>query len=103
MSRFLNKQVHVKFFGGREATGVLKGYDPLVNLVLDEAIEFIRENPYHLTDETRKLGLVICRGTSISLLSPQEGFHAIPNPFPLPEGFQESYSQTGQTDGCSLT
>lgn len=38
----LNKRVRVKFHGGREVVGVLKGFDPLVNLVLDEAVEYLR-------------------------------------------------------------
>ena len=38
----LNKRVRVKFHGGREVVGVLKGFDPLVNLVLDETVEFLR-------------------------------------------------------------
>ncbi|WJX87177.1 hypothetical protein P8452_69395 [Trifolium repens] len=28
--------------GGRQVTGTLKGYDQLLNLVLDEAVEFLR-------------------------------------------------------------
>lgn len=32
----------MKLQGGREVHGVLKGFDPLVNVVLDECIEFIR-------------------------------------------------------------
>lgn len=34
--------MRVKLQGGREVHGVLKGFDPLVNVVLDECIEFIR-------------------------------------------------------------
>lgn len=40
------------------ATGVLKGYDQLLNLVLDGAIEHLRdaEDPTVIGDETRNLG-----------------------------------------------
>ena len=38
-------------------------------------------DPYRLTDETRELGLVICRGTQVSLISPVEGTEEIANPF----------------------
>ncbi len=43
-----------------------QGYDTLVNLVLDDAVETLRDpqDPYRLTDETRSLGLVVARGTS---------------------------------------
>lgn len=32
----------MKFAGGREAEGILKGYDPLLNLVLDNTKEYLR-------------------------------------------------------------
>jgi U6 snRNA-associated Sm-like protein LSm7 len=33
------------------------------------------------TDKTRKLGLVVVRGTQVSLVAPQEGAEEIANPF----------------------
>ena len=33
------------------------------------------------TDKTRKLGLVVVRGTQVSLISPQDGVEEIANPF----------------------
>ena len=42
LSRHMDKMVHVKLAGGRQIRGVLKGYDPLVNLVLDDVIEELR-------------------------------------------------------------
>ena len=33
------------------------------------------------TDTTRKLGLVVVRGTQVSLVAPQEGAEEIANPF----------------------
>ena len=38
----MDKQICVKFSGGREVVGLLKGYDQLMNLVLDEVKETIR-------------------------------------------------------------
>ncbi|KAM9254554.1 U6 snRNA-associated Sm-like protein LSm7 isoform 1-T1 [Cariama cristata] len=66
-----------------EASGVLKGFDPLLNLVLDGTIEYMRDpdDQYKLTEDTRQLGLVVCRGTSVVLICPQDGMEAIPNPF----------------------
>jgi U6 snRNA-associated Sm-like protein LSm7 len=32
----------VKFQGGREVVGNLKGFDQLVNLVLDDCVEYLR-------------------------------------------------------------
>lgn len=42
LSRYLEKVIRVKFAGGREVSGILKGYDPLVNLVLDNTTEYLR-------------------------------------------------------------
>jgi hypothetical protein len=38
-------------------------------------------DPFKLTDETRRLGLVVCRGTHVSLISPADGMEEIANPF----------------------
>ena len=34
-----------------------------------------------ITDKKRKLGLVVVRGTQVSLVSPEEGMEEIANPF----------------------
>lgn len=83
LSKYLEKPIRVKFSGGREASGILKGYDPLLNLVLDESTEYLRDpdDPYKLTEDTRTLGLVVCRGTSVVLICPADGMEAIANPF----------------------
>ncbi|XP_064030875.1 U6 snRNA-associated Sm-like protein LSm7 [Pogoniulus pusillus] len=83
LSKYIDKTIRVKFQGGREASGVLKGFDPLLNLVLDGTIEYMRDpdDQYKLTEDTRQLGLVVCRGTSVVLICPQDGMEAIPNPF----------------------
>lgn len=39
------------------------------------------DDPYKLLDDTRALGLVVCRGTSVVLICPMDGMEAIPNPF----------------------
>jgi len=36
---------------------------------------------FRLTDKLRPLGLVVCRGTGIILISPVEGTEEIANPF----------------------
>ena len=83
--------------------GVLKGYDQLLNLVLDEAVEFLRGErekarrgrlqptspPHHahppsppfsdkddllrVTDATRPLGLCVLRGTAVMAVAPTAG------------------------------
>lgn len=85
-------------------TGVLKGYDQLLNLVLDDVTEDLQcelaslktnaQNslliPFLLPapvpqPHTRKLGLVVLRGPTITVLNPVDGFEEIDNPFGNPE------------------
>lgn len=133
MSKYMDQSVRVKFTGGREVIGVLKGcaraahsglvhwsssrqpsacppclchhpdrpharcpialarYDALLNLVLDETKEYLKdpEDTYRLLDDTRDLGLTVCRGTSVMLVCPTEGFEEIANPFLAEEGIGE--------------
>jgi hypothetical protein len=42
-----------------------------------------------VTDQTRKLGLVVVRGTQVSLVSPQDGVEEIANPFLVAEEGEE--------------
>ncbi|XP_062226883.1 sm-like protein LSM7 isoform X2 [Phragmites australis] len=83
LAKFVDKGVQVKLTGGRQVTGTLKGYDQLLNLVLDEAIEYEREqdDPLKLCGKTRQLGLIVCRGTAVMLVSPTDGTDEIANPF----------------------
>jgi U6 snRNA-associated Sm-like protein LSm7 len=83
LAKLVDSKVRVKCLGGRELRGILRGYDDLVNLVVDECDEFLRdsEDLSRLTDKTRKLGLIVVRGTQVSLVSPDDGFEEISNPF----------------------
>lgn len=44
----------VKLNGGRHVTGVLRGFDPFMNLVLDEAVEEVSAQEKH------NIGMVVC-------------------------------------------
>ena len=115
LSRFVDKRIVVKFSGYREVVGTLKGFDPLLNLVLDNTQEYLRgpwrpclrtarrpihpvsacvlilrvsqmhgsrrcpdpEDPTRLTEATRELGLVVCRGTMVTLICPSDGMEEI--------------------------
>ena len=41
-AKYLDQRVRVRVQGGRELEGVLRGYDKLDNLVLEETIEYLR-------------------------------------------------------------
>ena len=84
-------------------TGTLKGYDQLMNLVLDDVKELLRGMAFpccwswqsafasqftdgvFIDDEgnesTRSLGLIVARGTLLVLISPLDGSEQIANPF----------------------
>ncbi|GAB5591201.1 U6 snRNP-associated protein Lsm7 [Umbelopsis nana] len=82
LSKYQDKEIRVKFSGGREVIGTLKGYDPLLNLVLDNTTEHIKDlETDQYTSKTRSLGLSVLRGTAIILISPVDGSEEIENPF----------------------
>lgn len=62
-------------------TGLLKGFDQLMNLVLDEVVENLRDANGSILDDTRTLGLVVVRGPTLVSIAPVEGAEEIPNPF----------------------
>ncbi|KAI0112897.1 like-Sm domain-containing protein [Daldinia grandis] len=79
LSKYVDKRIAVKFNGGREVTGTLKGYDALMNLVLDDVQEVMRDDEGK--EATRSLGLVVARGTLLVVISPVDGSEEIENPF----------------------
>ncbi|KAF1830430.1 U6 snRNA-associated Sm-like protein LSm7 [Decorospora gaudefroyi] len=79
LSKYLDKQITVKFSGGREVIGILKGYDQLMNLVLDEVKEALTDEDGNI--RYRKLGLIVARGTLLVVISPVDGSEEISNPF----------------------
>ncbi|KAL8652317.1 MAG: hypothetical protein Q9226_004319 [Calogaya cf. arnoldii] len=85
LTKYMDKEITVKFNGGREdadekqVVGTLKGYDQLMNLVLDDVKETLRDDAGNET--TRPLGLIVARGTLLVLISPLDGSEQIENPF----------------------
>jgi U6 snRNA-associated Sm-like protein LSm7 len=63
--------------------GLLKSFDGLLNIVLEEAVEYLRDpaDANTVTDSTRYLGQVVVRGTAVTVLGPEDGLKAIANPF----------------------
>lgn len=42
LAPYVDKKIRVKFVGGREVVGILRGADPICNMVLDDTIELLR-------------------------------------------------------------
>ncbi|KAJ3214161.1 Sm-like protein lsm7 [Dinochytrium kinnereticum] len=83
LAKHMNHKIRVKFAGGREVVGVLKGFDPLMNLVIDDTEEYLYTIDGYMRKDAgrRNLGLVVCRGTTLILISPFDGYEEIANPF----------------------
>lgn len=79
LAKYMDKEIIVKFNGGREIQGTLKGHDQLMNLVLDDVQEMLRDDEGNTS--TRSLGLIVARGTLLVLISPLDGSEEIANPF----------------------
>ena len=92
----MDQRLVVKFNGGREGrnlqpvstltiadlstvSGKLKGYDALVNIVLDDAVEHIDLPDGSST--TREFGLLVCKGTAVMVVYPELGTEEIANPW----------------------
>jgi len=85
LTNLLDTKVRISLTGGRLIIGRLRGYDQLVNIVLDEAVEKMRDveggDFYALNGMERTIGLCVCRGTQVCLVQPVEGREEIENPF----------------------
>ena len=55
----MDQQVEVHMNAERRVVGILKGYDPFMNVVLDEAF-WVKSK-----DEQQKLGTIVIRGNAI--------------------------------------
>uniref|UniRef100_A0A2K6TKY5 Small nuclear ribonucleoprotein G n=1 Tax=Saimiri boliviensis boliviensis TaxID=39432 RepID=A0A2K6TKY5_SAIBB len=56
---FMDKKL-LKLNGGRHVQGILRGFDPIMNLVIDECMEM------------NNIGMVVIRGNSIIMLEALE-------------------------------
>lgn len=66
LKKYMDKKLQLRLNGGRTVTGVLRGFDPFMNLVIDEAIEECK------TGEKNSIGMVVIRGNSVGLLEALE-------------------------------
>nr|CDI56477.1 related to snRNP protein [Melanopsichium pennsylvanicum 4] len=77
LTKYIDQNIRVKFAGGREVFGTLKGFDQLMNLVMDQVVESLRDEEGNVSDKTRNLGLVVLRGTALTVINPADGFESI--------------------------
>ncbi|EGD72901.1 small nuclear ribonucleoprotein G [Salpingoeca rosetta] len=68
LKRFLDKKLELKLNANRKVSGILRGFDPFMNIVMDQTVE-------HKPDgEQVKIGVVVIRGNSIATM---KGLEAI--------------------------
>lgn len=82
LADYQDKELRVQFTGGREVVGTLKGYDQLMNLVLENVKESIRDPATEgaFLNQSRDLGTVVVRGPLIQTIAPNLG-EVIASPF----------------------
>ncbi|KAF8359024.1 snr-7 [Pristionchus pacificus] len=66
LKKFMDKEMELKLNGNRRISGVLRGFDPFMNMVIEDAIEILK------TGEQNRLGMVVIRGNSVVIMEPKE-------------------------------
>jgi small nuclear ribonucleoprotein G len=59
LKKYIDKRLSITLNNTRTVTGVLRGYDHFMNLVLDESVEDVSAT------EKAKLGMIVIRGNSV--------------------------------------
>ena len=62
LRRYMDKKLALRLNAGRRVTGVLRGFDQFMNLVLDETIEEVSAS------ERNEIGMVVIRGNSVTMM-----------------------------------
>ncbi|KAG0433872.1 hypothetical protein HPB47_019520 [Ixodes persulcatus] len=59
LKKYMDKKLSLRLNGSQVITGILRGFDPFMNLVLDETVEETKGGEKH------DIGMVVVRGNSI--------------------------------------
>ncbi|XP_023565174.1 small nuclear ribonucleoprotein G-like [Octodon degus] len=66
LKKFMDKKFSKKLNGGRHVQGIFRGFDPFMNLMIDECVERATSG------QQNSIGMVVIRGNSIILLEALE-------------------------------
>jgi len=66
LKKYMDKNMIVKLNGNRKVTGILRGYDQFMNLVIDNTVEEVSKT------EKNEIGMVVIRGNSVVMMEPLE-------------------------------
>jgi len=62
LKKLMDKRLAMKLNGGRAISGILRGFDPFMNIVMDETIEDCKDGA------KKNIGMVVIRGNSIIMM-----------------------------------
>ncbi|EDV22750.1 Small nuclear ribonucleoprotein G [Trichoplax sp. H2] len=62
LKKFMEKRLSIKINGNRTVVGTLRGFDPFMNIVLDDTVEQVSSK------ENNHLGMVVIRGNSVVMM-----------------------------------
>nr|CDJ86720.1 Like-Sm ribonucleoprotein domain containing protein [Haemonchus contortus] len=66
LKKYMDKEMELKLNGNRRVSGVLRGFDPFMNMVIEDAIEYPKNG------DPISLGMVVIRGNSVVIMEPKE-------------------------------
>jgi len=66
LKKYMDKQINFKLNGNRSVSGILRGFDPFMNIVVEDAIEHLKSG------QSQQIGMVVISGNSIVIMEPQE-------------------------------
>jgi len=66
LKKLMDKRLAMKLNGGRQINGILRGFDPFMNIVLDDTIEDVKDG------SKNNIGMVVIRGNSIIMMEALE-------------------------------
>ncbi|XP_067935766.1 small nuclear ribonucleoprotein G-like [Watersipora subatra] len=62
LKKYMDKKVSLKLNAARTVNGIFRGYDPFMNIVIDEGVEVTK------TGERHSIGILVTRGDSVILV-----------------------------------
>ncbi|KAH6570720.1 hypothetical protein BASA50_002002 [Batrachochytrium salamandrivorans] len=66
LKKYMDRRLFLQLNGNRKVTGVLRGFDPFMNVVLEDASEELPDG------EKNHLGSIVIRGNSIGVMEAME-------------------------------
>uniref|UniRef100_A0A8R1HJG9 Small nuclear ribonucleoprotein G n=1 Tax=Caenorhabditis japonica TaxID=281687 RepID=A0A8R1HJG9_CAEJA len=66
LKKYMDKEMDLKLNGNRHVSGILRGFDPFMNMVIDEAVEYPKGG------QPINLGMTVIRGNSVVIMEPKE-------------------------------